>query len=93
MLADKERGIRLSRGKRELCKDCSALTYCAFRNQLTRPIRSCDHYLEDTAEKVGFSRDNVTTVRMDGLCTTCSISQTCPRSSIEGGVWHCEDYL
>jgi hypothetical protein len=27
-----------------------------------------------------------------GLCSTCSLRETCDRRDVEGGVWHCADY-
>lgn len=31
-------------------------------------------------------------VKFKGLCINCENRNDCPRSRVEGGIWHCEEY-
>ncbi|MCP4676771.1 MAG: hypothetical protein GY854_14905 [Deltaproteobacteria bacterium] len=78
--------------KHEICSDCVKFGDCQIREEHTRPIVRCDQYKRqgDTTE-VSSAGDEFS--RGEGVCATCEIRKTCSRRQVEGGVWHCADYL
>jgi hypothetical protein len=82
----------MRRMKREICIECIELEHCRVRATLPHPILECELFKKaDRADEFKNNKHNA--IRGEGLCATCGLRDACTRRQVEGGVWHCEDYV
>jgi hypothetical protein len=73
------------------CKNCYNPDECELKEQLTKLIT--EYARRQTRSDGVFGDDVVQPIRARGLCASCSLKMTCLDQLVEGGVWHCENYV
>ena len=92
-----------------LCSTCNNAQTCGFLKNIKMQVWQCEEYDNSVAikkKKAGkqVSQNNRSQVVLNnhnnqipgkykGLCINCENRETCNHEKVEGGIWHCEDYL
>lgn len=90
----------------DVCSTCNHVQICTSRRNKQGPVWFCeefDNYVTVTDEKsVGTEFQIIPpwkgsdsmegSIRFKGLCINCENRNTCAKSRVEGGIWHCEEY-
>ncbi len=96
-------------GFQGLCSTCNNSLSCIFYQNLSSFIWQCDEFDNSTSEKLirknnnniseslnisnATATTNKNTNKNKGLCFNCKNCNTCSYTPVEGGIWHCEDYM
>jgi len=85
-----------------LCADCVRAETCSLSHNSASTIWNCEDYQNEeqaplAAEKrqeesTGFEAAGEETYTNPGICAHCIHRKNCSLKSLEGGIWHCEDY-
>ncbi len=87
-----------------LCQTCRNCAECTFPRISERPVWQCEEFagVESNLERHSFEgtlpgRTGLITEEesgaWSGLCKTCDNRKICSFPKLEGGVWHCEEYV
>ena len=84
----------------DLCSTCRHGKDCTYKATADRAIYYCEEFqiipAEPAQPTVSCEQDDTNKVCYDntlmGLCVNCENNKTCKNATIEGGIWHCEEY-
>ncbi len=92
-----------------LCSTCNNSLNCIFSQNLSSFIWQCSEFDSSTSEKPIMKNINNVPETLNisnataainknkdknkGLCLNCKNCNICTYTPIEGGTWHCEDYM
>lgn len=99
---DKKRTVSLLKNKevkRGLCASCNRAETCTLSHSVNESIWDCEDF-DDTqvlkTELPGNEKLKTSNIpsekNMPGLCAFCLNKNGCSLKSVEGGIWHCEEY-
>ena len=88
----------------DLCSTCMHASECTYKGKSDRYIYYCEEFeIAPTEAKdsqkvvreqhVEKKEDNDRSFKFKGLCVNCENRKTCNFARVNGGIWHCEEYL
>ena len=94
------RGTIMPEDRHDLCATCDHASTCASHAELEQRAFECEEYAQKSrtpqsgrgrrARRCGDARPD--DGQLHGLCSDCENRQRCTLHTLEGGVWHCEEY-
>lgn len=83
----------------ELCWTCVHESSCMTLDRPGRPVLECEEFMVVAGRQPATGEDPWPTSRVqrrpahvDGLCFDCEDYGHCSLRTLEGGIWHCEEY-
>jgi hypothetical protein len=82
-----------------ICSTCNSLPDCRHRLVNHGPIWFCEQFDDYTAPKPMDPHPTQFAVQTNeragylGLCSNCENLPQCSYPKLDGGIWHCEEYL
>ena len=86
-----------------LCSNCKNISKCTFSNDSNRPAFYCEEFEIEEMPSLNITKKDRTppmnshlaknSSGFSGLCSDCENRRTCKFPRLEGGVWHCEEYM
>ncbi len=85
-----------------LCADCIRAESCILSHNSDATIWNCEDYQNEEVAPVAAESRKEETFKVEaagekassnpGICAHCIHRDNCSLKSLEGGIWHCEDY-
>lgn len=82
-----------------LCVTCDNEPNCMYQRVPGRTVFYCEHFWQESPapppalnDDCGWSRPAPSSNGFHGLCGNCEHRRQCTLQTVEGGVWHCEEY-
>lgn len=90
----------MSRIPHDLCLTCFNSPVCMNVSRAGRPVFECEEFSQEVRPRSRTKYDALWPAPSDegnsqpaeGLCCDCEHRHKCALQSVDGGIWHCEEY-